>query len=327
MPSTSSSSYRPSRPAPAQSTASGTNDAGGTSSMFRAPTFIRTIFDKFPLYSYPVDPSPINSLDKTPSEQPHDDLFSKNTLYVFSLPGDAQNCSPSFNPACLKWQIYMKIRGVDFRIQSSSNHASPTGSLPFLIVEPARSSVVSGRQLAQTVPASKLAQWIEDNAAGSVNQVSSDSPDYRAFSSLVDRNIRDAWLYAMYVDNTNLNNITVPKYTNSTPLWPVNYLLGLQMRQAALDSLGVNGVGSKVNGEMLYMRANEAWAALSALLGDNKWFFSARDAGLFDASVFAYTHLILTLGLERSGEDLVNGLQQYSNLIDHEQRIRNKWCT
>ncbi|KAF3909633.1 Metaxin-3 [Arthrobotrys entomopaga] len=222
----------------------------------------------------------------------------------------------------------MKIRGVDFRIQPSSNHASPTGSLPFLIVEPAQTSRVSARQLARVVPASKLAQWIEDNAAGSVNQTSSDSPDYRAFSSLIDKNIRDAWLYAMYVDTTNLNKITIPKYTHSTPFWPVKYFLGLQMRQAALDSLGINNTeSSKVTGEMLYMRANEAWAALSTLLGDGKWFFGASDAGLFDASVFAFTHLILTLDLGGSGEDLVHGLRKYSNLVNHQQRIRDRWCT
>ncbi|KAF3931959.1 Metaxin-3 [Dactylellina cionopaga] len=160
------------------------------------------------------------------------------------------------------------------------------------------------RQLPQTVPAPKLGQWIEDIAAGSVNQINTDSADYRAFTSLIDTSIRDAWLYALYVDPINLKNITIPSYTDSTPVWPINYLLGLQMRQAAIDSIQGNAGTSKITGRDIYSKAEEAWTALGALLGNDKWFFGAQDAGLFDASIFAYTHLIVNLNLAGSGQDL-----------------------
>ncbi|EPS45244.1 hypothetical protein H072_769 [Dactylellina haptotyla CBS 200.50] len=314
-----------SSPAAARTQISTDTTARGTS--FRPPRFIRVLFDRFPIYIYPTDPVPMTAREfqTTLSKQPKDDIYGTNTLYVFSLPGDAQNCAPSFNPGCLKWQTYLKIRGVGFCIESSSNHASPTGSLPFLIAEAAPIAGSSERHLPKTIPVSKLAQWVEDNAPGSVNQTNPDTPDYRAFTSLIDTSIRQAWLYALYIDSTNFKAQTKPRYTYSTPIWPVNYFLGLQMRQAALDNLKINTEVSKITGRMIYLRAKEAWAALGALLGGQKWFFGAQDAGIFDASVFAYTHLILNQDLEGSGQDLRAGLETHANLVNHERRIRSTW--
>jgi metaxin len=43
----------------------------------------------------------------------------------------------------------------------------------------------------------------------------------------------------------------------------------------------------------LYSEADKAFEALSILLGANTWFFGHERPALFDASVFAYTHLLL----------------------------------
>ncbi|KAK6329699.1 hypothetical protein TWF696_003569 [Orbilia brochopaga] len=285
-------------------------------SFFRAPRFIRVLFGAFPLVTHPVDPLP--ERDRAPADE---NSAPTTTLFVFG----AEDGQPSFNPACLKWQTYMRIRGVDFRTEPSSNHASPSGALPFLVVEhPVRS------QPPQTVPASKLARWIEDNAASSVNTVDVDAPDYRAFSTLLDTSIRDAWLYAMYVDNTTLHTVTAPKYTAATPIWPVTALLAGQMRHAALASIRNSTSSSSAvttTGRTLYAQAEDAWAALSTLLGQDQWFFGARDAGLFDASVFAYVHLILAAEStgSSSGAELAAGLRRHANLLEHEARIRRTW--
>ncbi|KAF3933118.1 Metaxin-2 [Dactylella cylindrospora] len=295
-------------------------------SIFRAPKIIRVLFDTFPLYTHPIDPLPLTSREMrmTAAELEREKSSNTPTLYIFSLPEDAEDCVPSFNPACLKWQTYLRIRGVDFRTVSSNNHASPSGSLPFLVIEKQRAKS-SGRPSPKTIPASKLAKWIEDNADGSVSNVDLDSPDCRAFTSLIETNIRDAWLYALYIEPTNLQNIAIPSYTHATPMWPVTALLGLQMRQAALETILKGTEDPKITGKVLYARAEEAWAALSALLGKNKWFFNGQDAGLFDASIFAYTHLILRLDWTGGGRALAEGLIKHSNLVNHEQRIRSKW--
>ncbi|KAF3912590.1 Metaxin-3 [Orbilia brochopaga] len=287
-------------------------------SLFRAPRFIRVLFGAFPLVTYPIDPLPERC-------RPAADVDSSTTttLFVFG----AEDGRPSFNPACLKWQTYLRIRGVDFRTEPSNNHASPSGALPFLVVEPTVRS-----QPSQTVPVSKLARWIEDNAASSVNTVDEEAPDYRAFSSLLDTSVRDAWLYAMYVDTETLHAVTVPKYTATTPLWPVSAVTAAQTRHAALASIR-NSTSTPsaaiTTGRTLYARADEAWAALSTLLGTDRWFFGARDAGLFDASVFAYVHLILAAESDSGSSsivaELVAGVRRHNNLLEHEARIRRTW--
>lgn len=61
-------------------------------------------------------------------------------------------------------------------------------------------------------------------------------------------------------------------------------------------------------------------AALSALLGDEEWFFGADRPGLFDASVFAYTYLLFG-GLEWPEKSLQERLRRWRNLVEHKERI------
>lgn len=68
--------------------------------------------------------------------------------------------------------------------------------------------------------------------------------------------------------------------------------------------------------------AEEAFVALSQLLGEGEWFFQQNRPGLFDAGIFAYTHLMLDekLGL---GENRFKAmLTRYGNLVAHRERIR-----
>lgn len=68
--------------------------------------------------------------------------------------------------------------------------------------------------------------------------------------------------------------------------------------------------------------ASEALEALSTLLGnDEEWFFGQERPGLFDASVFAYTHLISDDGLGWQENELAEILGRYENLRRHRDRI------
>lgn len=94
-----------------------------------------------------------------------------------------------------------------------------------------------------------------------------------------------------------------------------------QLRQAAEDEI-IKATSSSTISESDIMRAaGEAMAALSSLLGDSHWFFGQAQAGIFDASVFAYTHLLLDgeMGWEES--ELSGMIEGHSNLVQHRQRI------
>lgn len=81
--------------------------------------------------------------------------------------------------------------------------------------------------------------------------------------------------------------------------------------------------------EALYRDAEEAFEALEQLLGQDAWFFGNEKPGLFDASVFAYTHLLLmgegdaygTLGrgwVDTRLRDVVLGKK---GLVGHRERL------
>ena len=84
---------------------------------------------------------------------------------------------------------------------------------------------------------------------------------------------------------------------------------------------------STINAETLYNQADEAFAALETLLGDDTWFFGAAGPGLFDASVFAYTHLLLDEGLGKGWADgrLRDRLVGRRGLVAHRERVVGRY--
>ena len=73
----------------------------------------------------------------------------------------------------------------------------------------------------------------------------------------------------------------------------------------------------------MYNQAEEAFAALDTLLAKDDWFFGTSGPGLFDASVFAYTHLLLDDELAKGWADtrLRDALRSRPGLIMHRDRI------
>lgn len=80
----------PSGQAPANGTVSRARD------YFSVPAPIKRFFDHFPLVTYP------------PNDLPQRALSSRrgNRLFVFTDAAGARHGSPSFNPQCLKWQVW-----------------------------------------------------------------------------------------------------------------------------------------------------------------------------------------------------------------------------
>ncbi len=63
--------------------------------LFQLPSPVKRIFDWFPLKTYPANDLPCRS----PL------IYRVNTLHTFTTQKGALNNAPSFNPACLKWQV------------------------------------------------------------------------------------------------------------------------------------------------------------------------------------------------------------------------------
>lgn len=76
-----------------------------------------------------------------------------------------------------------------------------------------------------------------------------------------------------------------------------------------------------IDADDLYSEADKAFEALSTLLGDDLWFFGGDKPALFDASVFAYTQLLLDDGLGWKEKKLCMALRSRENLVLHRERL------
>jgi metaxin len=196
---------------------------------------------------------------------------------------------------------------------AANNHASPTGVLPYLT--PAASS--SSPSSSQPIPSNKILKWVASQT-GVADTIS--GLKYDAYTSLVDHRIRSVWLFTLYLDERNSEVVAKQLYiysASSNPL--VQMTLYHQLRQAARDEL-LKTV-SYIREDELYLEAENAFLALSTLLGEDAHFFGKDKPTLFDASIFAYTHLLLEESLGWQNTRLADSLRGMDNLVKHRQRL------
>jgi metaxin len=122
------------------------------------------------------------------------------------------------------------------------------------------------------------------------------------------------------LDNDNFNAVALPMYVaTASTSWPVQLSLAHQLRNAAREEL--LKTNTIIDPQELYNQTEEAFQALSTLLGENRFFFGQTTPGLFDASLFAYTQIILDDGIEWKTPSLKTALQQHENLVQHRARL------
>ncbi|MCJ1398119.1 hypothetical protein MMC11_001316 [Xylographa trunciseda] len=277
---------------------------------FALPAPLKHLFSLFPLRTLPSSQLPARTAH-------HRD---QHVLYIFTDPTTSNRNAPSFNPTCLKWQTYLNLLGLDFRTAASTNHASPTGTLPFLI--PSSRTNLQDEVVGQTavVPSNKLQKWARDKG---IIREEPDTMRYEAYMSLLDHRIRRAWLYTLYLVPKHFYSVAAPLYIEpSTRSSPVRFVLSRSLQVAALAELLTTS--STISPDALIAEADEAFQALSILLRDDDWFFAAEEPGLFDASVFAYTYLLLD-GMKWEEGILKEKLQEYGNLVEHKDRIARRF--
>ncbi|KAK3691746.1 hypothetical protein LTR37_018474 [Vermiconidia calcicola] len=276
-------------------------------SLFSIPAPLKRVFDQFPLVTYAENELPLRTRQSRDA----------NVLHLFTTDEDAEYCRPSFNPACLKWQTHLKLLGVPFRVASSSNHASPSGALPFLLPATPGAGLVHSHD---PVPSSKLKKWLASQTTANKLQETSDVR-CDAYVSMLDGPIRKAWLYQLYLNpaNSPLVHRLYVEPSSSNPF--VQMTIAYQLRRAAETELVKASHSDTISEIDVMHEARQSLEALSTLLGHNEWFFAQARPSLFDASVFAYTHLILNGNVEWGENRLAEELEKSENLVRHQQRI------
>ncbi|KAM0198233.1 hypothetical protein ACHAPA_009094 [Fusarium lateritium] len=266
---------------------------------FAVPRPIQYLFNHFPLHVYGPEGLPVRS----PAS-----VRQRPALYVFVADEDALLGRPSYNPSCLKWQTVLKIAGVEFDIVPSNNHASPSGALPFLLP--------SSSQTSKPLTGEKIHKYALEHAARKLPKIS--SPRLEAYQALLTQNIRPAWLYALYLLPANaplLKDLYLPSsILLRTPLYQT-------LHAAATAEILKTTRRATISSSQIFDDAKTALEALSALLGDDKWFFGAEGPGLFDADIFAYTYLMDSDALAWADNSLNECLEGLENLRKHRQRL------
>jgi metaxin len=124
----------------------------------------------------------------------------------------------------------------------------------------------------------------------------------------------------LYLDSENFDAVACRLYVNpATSNLLVRAALGHQLQQAARDEL--LKTSRYIDAADLEGDASGAFEALSTLLGEDEHFFGRPNPGLFDASVFAYTHLILDKNLGWKRNRLGQLLKGHPNLVQHRDRL------
>ncbi|KEF51331.1 uncharacterized protein A1O9_12681 [Exophiala aquamarina CBS 119918] len=265
------------------------------------PAPLRRLFDQFPLLTYPANPLP----QRAPT------IRNENVLYIFQKTDPKSRDAPSYNPSCLKWQAYLKFNGIPLRTRPSNNHASPSGALPFLLP-----AAIDPQRPPTPIPVSRIPKWV-------VSQGGKEEPVHLgqdAYIALIDHNIRSAWLYYLYLDHHNFRAVAWPMYVaSSSSTAAVQFSLARQLQSAATEELlKTNPV---IDPAHLYQKAKDAFRALSILLGNDKFFFGQTTPGLFDASLFAYTQIILDDDIAWPSTTLRLALHEHVNLVHHRDRL------
>lgn len=147
---------------------------------------------------------------------------------------------------------------------------------------------------------------------------------YEAYTSLISHRIRSAWLFTLYLDEHNSEAVAKKLYiypASSNPV--VQMTLYRQLQQAARDEL--LKTRSYIRETELYLEAESAFEALSTLLGNDAHFLGNERPTLFDASVFAYTHLLLDESFSWQNTRLADSLKERRNLVQHRNWLLERY--
>jgi len=131
-------------------------------------------------------------------------------------------------------------------------------------------------------------------------------------------------LYQLYIQPDNFSAVAERLYVGpiSSNVF-VRAATSHHLRKAAFEEL--KKTTPNVVEEDILRDGKEALYALSTLLGSDQWFFDAEGPALFDASVFAYTHLLLDEGMGWKENELGDAVRGFSNLVQHKENVLGRY--
>jgi len=206
------------------------------------------------------------------------------------------------NAVILGAQAFLKIARLPYTIRECYNAAdiSPNGKLPVV-----KSGAFVVSELDGIV---QLAQAKGVNVTDYLN--AAERADLRAYMSLVNNVLGNAFLYFTWLDDNVYNNYTKER-VGSPYNFPLKYLLPWTMKRKMKAQLNALKWGYRTP-EEVYSEVDTCLLALTERLGDADYFFGKAPTEL-DALVFGYLFTMLTHPLH-SHSQLCNLVKQHPTL-------------
>ena len=101
----------------------------------------------------------------------------------------------------------------------------------------------------------------------------------------------------------------------------IQMTIAYQLRTAAETELVKSSSTKTLVEEEIMSDAENAFEALATLLGSDEWFFGQERPGLFDASVFAYTQLVLDESMLWEDNKLGELVRRHAGLVRHRESV------
>ncbi|KAI1938090.1 hypothetical protein LOZ66_003678 [Ophidiomyces ophidiicola] len=285
--------------------------ASAPSSSFSAlaavPAPVKRLFDAFPLLSYPPDRPP------PPPPRP--------ALYIAAHPAATHPppATPSPHPQSLKWIAYLNFHAIRYDTVPSSAYASPNLALPFLVPAVDHNATAAAPPV---VLGEDIEKWVLKRTGQPQNISAAHNHRLRlaTYCPLIEHAIRRAWVHVLYLEDANFDSVVRRIYVDPCSAHPlVRMAIASQLRHAAREELDTFSRFREV--DSLLSAAKDAFEVLSTVLKDQAYFTGTDTPGILDASLFAYTHLILDESFGWKRNPLKKYLNKYENLVRHRNRI------
>jgi len=214
--------------------------------------------------------------------------------------------------SCLSVKTYLNMLGLKFQteLRTNAEYMSPSGKVPFISIGPLL--------IAELEPIITVCNAKGHTLTDDLTELQ--KAEMKAYMSLTQSVFTNAVLYVLWLDTETRNLVTKPR-CGFPYKWPLNIIIPLKKQYEVSKLLSTLGWNKKTI-EEVYDEVNNCCQALSAKLGDQKFFFGDKPTEL-DAIVFGHLYTMLTT--ELPSDRLAEAVRNFSNLTDFCTRVHDQY--
>ncbi|KAG0581526.1 hypothetical protein KC19_4G258400 [Ceratodon purpureus] len=243
----------------------------------------------------------MDMMDMASPSQPTDNSRASADLVLVTRPGAFG--LPTACPACLPAFLYLRLAAVSFQEQVTAVEPD-SEDLP---------AVEYGESVGFASENGGVIEFLRKEKVVDLDAGLSDSEkaELETCKAMMESWVADASAYETWMRENDRQCKAV--YFAELP-WGLAQVLDWKQRVGVMQRLGVTPDNAAARAEEMYRKASNAYAALSVLLSDHKFFFSNRPTSL-DALVLG--HLLFHLRVPFEVSTLKGEIFKHQNLVNY----------